>query len=94
MKKSSIVSRVECGKYRSYAARFAAKEAIYKALSSFIKDEYEFTNYEVIKNEKGKPIAKFNGNLAQIADLQKIKSHDLSLSHEGEFAIATYVCEI
>ena len=88
------MSLVECGKYRSYAARFAAKEAIYKALSSFIKDEYDYTDYEVIKNEKGKPVAKFNGKLAEIEALNNIKYHDLSLSHEGEYAIATYVCEI
>ena len=94
MKKSNTVSLVECGKYRSYAARFAAKEAMYKALSSFIKDDYNYTDYEVTKNEKGKPIAKFNGKLAKIEALQNIKSHDLSLSHEGEFAIATYVCEM
>ena len=88
------MSLVECGKYRSYAARFAAKEAIYKALSPFIKDEYEYTDYEVIKDEKGKPVVKFNGNLAKIIALQSIKSHDLSLSHEGEYAIATFVCEM
>ena len=94
MKKSNIVSLVECGKYRSYAARFAAKEAMYKALSSFIKDEYNYTDYEVAKNEKGKPIAKFNGKLAEIREIKSIKNHDLSLSHEGEFAIATYVVEL
>lgn len=88
------MSLVECGKYRSYAARFAAKEAIYKALSPFIKDEYNYTDYEVVKDEKGKPVAKFNGNLAKIEALQNIKSQDLSLSHEGEYAIATYVCEM
>ena len=94
MKKSNTVSHVECGKYRSYAARFAAKEAIYKALSSFIKDEYNYTDYEVIKNEKGKPIAKFNGKLAKINEIKSIRNHDLSLSHEGEYAIATYVVEM
>jgi len=94
MKKSNTVSLVECGKYRSYAARFAAKEAMYKALSPFIKDEYNYTDYEVIKDEKGKPIAKFNGKLAKIKEIQNIKHHDLSLSHEGEYAIATYICEM
>lgn len=94
MKKSNTVSLAECGKYRSYAARFAAKEAIYKALSPFIKDEYNYTDYEVIKDEKGKPIVKFNGALAKIEELKNIKSHDLSLSHEGEYAIACYVCEL
>ena len=94
MKKSNTVSRVECGKYRSYAARFAAKEAIYKALSPFIKDEYNYTDYEVSKDDKGKPIAKFNGNLAKIDKIKNIKYHDLSLSHEGAYAIATYVVEL
>ncbi len=88
------MSRVECGKYRSYAARFAAKEAIYKALSPYIKDEYNYTDYEVIKDEKGKPIAKFNGKLAKIKEIKDIKYHDLSLSHEGEYAIATFVAEM
>ena len=94
MKKSNTVSHVECGKYRSYAARFAAKEAIYKALSSFIKDEYNYTDYEVIKDKKGKPVAKFNGKLAKIKEIKEIKYHDLSLSHEGAYAIATYVAEM
>lgn len=94
MKKSHTVSLVECGKYQSYAARFAAKEAIYKALSAFIKDEYNYKDYEVIKDEKGKPMAKFNGKLAEIEELKNIKYCDLSLSHEGEYAIATFVAEI
>ena len=94
MKKLSTVSLVECGKYRSYAARFAAKEAMYKALSPYIKDEYKYTDYEVTNDEKGKPIAKFNGKLAEIEEIKHIKNHDLSLSHEGEYAIATYIAEI
>ncbi len=94
MKKLNIVSHVECGKYQSYAARFAAKEAMYKALSSYIKDDYNYKDYEVIKNEKGKPIAKFNGKLAEIDELKNLKYCDLSLSHEGEYAIATFVAEM
>ena len=94
MKKLHIVSQDECGKYRSYAARFAAKEAMYKALSSFIKNDYNYKDYEVIKNENGKPMAKFNGNLAEIEEIKNIKFSDLSLSHEGEYAIATFVAEI
>ncbi len=84
----------ECGKYRSYAARFAAKEAMYKALSSYIKDGYNYKDYEVVKNEKGKPMAKFNGNLKEIDEIKNLKFCDLSLSHEGEYAIATFVAEI
>ncbi len=39
-------------------------------------------------------MAKFNGKLAKIKEIQNIKFHDLSLSHEGEYAIATYVVEM
>ena len=88
------MSNAECRKYRSYAARFAAKEAMYKALSPYIKDEYKYTDYEVTNDEKGKPIAKFNGRLAEIEEIKNIKNHDLSLSHEGEYAIAMFVCEL
>ncbi len=88
------MSQNECGKYRSYAARFAAKEAMYKALSKYIKSDYNYTDYEIIKDKNGKPIAKFNGELAKIKEIKKIKSHDLSLSHEGTYAIASFVAEL
>ena len=66
-------AKSDSAKCQHYAVRFAAKEAMYKALSPFIKDEYNYTDYEIIKDETGKPIAKFNGNLAKI---KQIKEHE------------------
>ena len=45
-------------KYQSYAARFAGKEAIYKALSKFIDDQYSWQDFEILNDEKGKPYVK------------------------------------
>ena len=44
-------------KYQHYAARFAAKEAAFKAISERLKDKYElcWKDYEVISDENGKP---------------------------------------
>lgn len=74
-------------KYQSYAARFAAKEAIYKALSEFVPEKYSFTDFEVVNNEKGKPEVSLG---FEIKGLEQI---DISLSHCKEYAVA-YVSAI
>lgn len=75
-------------KYQHYAARFAAKEAVFKAISSRLpKDTGDiWTNIEVQKNEYGKPLV----NLKDI-NLVNVDSMDLSLSHLKEYAIANFV---
>ena len=72
-------------KYQHYAARFAAKEAAFKALSCKINDKYniKWTDFEVTKNEQGRPII----NIYCI-DYDDIENIDISLSHCKEYAIA------
>lgn len=72
-------------KYQSYAARFAAKEAIYKALSNFINFEYSWKDFEILNDENGKPHVKLNFKIEQLEDLQ------ISLSHCKEYAVANVV---
>lgn len=74
-------------KYQSYAARFAAKEAIYKALGEFVPEKYSFTDFEVVNNERGKPEVRLG---FEIKGLEQI---DISLSHCKEYAVA-YVSAI
>ena len=72
-------------KYQHYAARFAAKEAAFKAISEQIEDKYSITwkNIEIINNNQGKPKINFiDINLKNIVDL------DLSISHCKECAVA------
>lgn len=75
-------------KYQHYAARFAAKEAIFKAISSQLKNKYDITwqNCEVVNDRQGKPKVNFIG-----IDLKNIKDIDLSISHCKEYAVANVV---
>lgn len=72
-------------KYQHYAARFAAKEAVFKALSQLLNNKYDLTwqNVEILNNNDSKPIVR----LINIR-LDKIKNLDLSISHCKEYAIA------
>lgn len=86
-------SRRMC-KYQSYAARFAAKEAVYKAISPDTSEDVEWKNIEVKRENSGKPYIKLHGKLKEIAENKNIKSMDLSLSHDGDYAMATVVMTI
>ena len=80
-------------KFQSYAARFAAKEAAYKALSPETAEGVKWHDAEVIKNSNGKPVIVFHGRLKEVALDRGIKKDevDISLSHDDSFAIATIV---
>lgn len=74
-------------KYQHYAARFAAKEAAFKAISKMLDDKYElcWKDYEVLNDENGRPSININSTKIHIEDV------DLSLSHCKEYATAVVV---
>lgn len=75
-------------KYQHFAARFAAKEAIFKAMSDLLNDKYEitWTDVEILNNEMEKPIVHFiNKNYSAIEQI------DVSLSHLKDYAVANCV---
>ncbi len=72
----------------SLAARFAAKEALYKALSP--EHGLSWHEAEVINHPNGKPDFLFRG---QIADLVDGATVHLSLSHDAGIASAMVVIE-
>ena len=78
-------------KYYHYAGRFAAKEAIYKAVSPLLKNRFDISwqNAEVINNKNGNPEVRFIG-----IEFSKIKNIDISISHCKEYAVATVVVTI
>lgn len=79
-------------KYQHYAVRFAAKEAVFKAVSQLLEDKFEISwkNAEIINLDQGKPEVNLIGT--KIAN--KIKSIDISLSHCKEYAVATVIIVI
>lgn len=77
--------------YLSLAVRFAAKEALIKAIGSAIPVSY--TDIEVINVEAGKPLLKVNGRLEIFFKEKSIKRTHLSLSHEYEYGVACVVLE-
>ena len=87
-------SRRMC-KYQSYAVRFAAKEAVYKALSPGEEGFTSWRDVEVKRLENGKPIVILSGALADYAMSKGItdKNIEISLSHDEDYAIATAVIE-
>ena len=76
-------------KYQSYAARFAAKEAIFKAISEVLENKYSvsLTDIEILNDENGKPHV-------TIKDVDFVECVDISLSHVKDFAIATAIVNI
>lgn len=75
-------------KYQHYAARFAAKEAVFKAISKTLNGKYEITwkDIEVLNDENGRPYIKLSEQFAN-----KIEDIDISISHCKEYAIANVV---
>lgn len=82
----------ELTKYQSYAARFAAKEAFYKAISGLLdkNDTIEWNNIEVIDNQNGRPYIKIINNENIEKKLEKYEN-DVSLSHIKEYATAIVI---
>ncbi|ACA45200.1 holo-ACP synthase [Clostridium botulinum] len=76
------------------AGRFAAKEAISKALGTGIRD-FNFKDIEIINNELGKPQVILKPKAEDIIRKisQSYKIH-LSISHEKEYAIAYALLEV
>lgn len=80
-------------KYESYAARFAAKEAVAKALGKGIADGLEWKQIEVLSNELGKPYVVLSRRALELFNEMGGMSMDISLSHCNEYAVAYVVID-
>ena len=80
-------------KFQSYAARFAAKEAVFKAISEEITNKYdiEWKEIEIINDKNGRPHVNLLGKLAE--KLSESYQIDVSLSHINEIAIASCIAK-
>lgn len=73
-------------KYEHYAARFAVKEAAFKALSEEVEDKYSISwkDIETINDKNGRPKVE----ILFLKD-SKVENVDVSISHCKDYAVAS-----
>ncbi|NLC68777.1 MAG: holo-ACP synthase [Clostridiaceae bacterium] len=81
------------GKYHSYSARFAAKEAVAKALGTGIGKGAGLKDIEILNDESGKPYVFLSGKFREYFVSLNGKSISLSMSHCKNYAVAFAIVE-
>ena len=81
-------------KFQSYAGRFAAKEAVFKALSECIDNKFDiqWKDIEVLNDKNGRPYVVLQGKFSEIKS--NIIDIDISISHIADTAIASIVVQL
>ena len=83
----------KANKYEHYAARFAAKEAFFKAIGTGWQNGTSFNEIEILVDEKGKPVLRLLGETAgTLAELNN-SVVSVSLSHLKAIASAIVIIE-
>jgi holo-[acyl-carrier protein] synthase len=77
----------------AFALRFAAKEAFSKALGLGMTNGLRWRDVEVVSDARGKPELRLHGTSAEICRQRSITGTHLSLTDEGEYAVAVVVLE-
>jgi holo-[acyl-carrier protein] synthase len=78
------------GRVAELAARFAAKEAVMKALGTGIRG-VGWREIEILPDRRGKPLVYLYGRARTRAERIGLSALDVSLTHEREFAVAAVV---
>lgn len=73
------------------AARFAAKEAVLKALGTGWAAGIGWTDVEVRREDSGRPGIVLSGHAARVAEGQGLRHWAVSLSHTEGLAIASVI---
>lgn len=79
-------------KYQSYAGKFAAKEALLKALGLGLRG-VNWKEIEITNNELGQPIIDTSGKLKNIVLIKGVSKYFITISHTKEYAIAEVILE-
>mgnify|MGYP001181010595 CR=1 FL=1 len=76
-----------------FAARFAAKEAFFKALGTGVVGNLDFIQVEVTHDKNGAPNITLHDHALDMAKKLGVKTIHLSISHERNYATATVIIE-
>jgi holo-[acyl-carrier protein] synthase len=86
-----------CEKFKNraerYAARFAAKEAAFKALGTGWREGIRWLDVEVTHQPSGKPELRLRGCAEHRAREMRVSRMAVSLSHSDRYALAQVIFE-
>lgn len=95
-----LLSALEMSDYHDHhdqaallAKRFAAKEALVKALGIGFRNGVQLPQISIIHDKDGRPGFQYQGRIADILKERGVKSSHLSISDEKQYAIAYVVLE-
>src|ERR1700719_1737346 len=80
-------------RFERYAGRFAAKEAVMKALGTGWSRGVRWVDIEVVREASGRPTIKLAGEAANIAGRLHVKNIAVSITHTAEQAFAQVIFE-
>jgi holo-[acyl-carrier protein] synthase len=78
------------GNLSSLAARFAAKEAVAKALGTGL-GSVAWTDIEILRADSGAPLLRLHNRASSLAEQLGLREWSVSLSHTHDYAIAMVV---
>jgi len=78
-------------RYEHFAARFAAKEALIKALSGATEKALNLSKIEISHHASGRPMIKLTARMLRELKLSPKTKIEISLSHERKIAVATAI---
>lgn len=73
------------------SARFAAKEAVLKALGTGLGPRMRWLDVEIVNEPWGRPVVRLHGEVAAVCARRGARAVDVSLSHTGDYAVAQAV---
>lgn len=86
-----------CEKFKNraerYAARFAAKEAAFKALGTGWREGVRWLDVEVTHQPSGKPELILSGRAQEVARGLRITRMSVSISHSDRYVVALVIFE-
>lgn len=86
------LARGEESRYESLAVRFAAKEAVGKALGTgLMRNGIALSDIEILRAESGAPSVRLSGGARSTFEALRGEELAISLSHEGDTAVANCV---
>jgi holo-[acyl-carrier protein] synthase len=80
-------------KAERYAARFAAKEAAFKALGTGWSEGVRWLDVEVTHQPSGKPELALTGRAKEVADQLRVARAEVSISHADHYVVAQVIFE-